>query len=100
MNEFKSWLEQSPHYAKLVYIYGDRIFIARDGVFDNLTIQLAYEAFQHQQNVNIGLIPMLIEQNNQLIKINYEQNAQINELLIQLSEDDPEPKTVHKNLDD
>jgi len=30
----------------------------------------------------------LIEQNNQLIQINNEQNAQINELLIQLTEDD------------
>ena len=30
----------------------------------------------------------LINQNNQLIQINNEQNAQINELLIQLTEDD------------
>ena len=30
----------------------------------------------------------LIEQNNQLIQINNEQNAQINELLIQVTEDD------------
>jgi hypothetical protein len=30
----------------------------------------------------------LIKQNNQLIQINNEQNAQINELLIQLTEDD------------
>lgn len=34
----------------------------------------------------------LIQQNNQLIQINNEQNAQINELLIQLTEDDNEPK--------
>ena len=34
----------------------------------------------------------LIKQNNQLIQINNEQNAQINELLIQLTEDDDEPK--------
>lgn len=34
----------------------------------------------------------LIKQNNQLIQINNEQNAQINELLIQLTEEDDEPK--------
>lgn len=34
----------------------------------------------------------LIQQNNQLIQINNEQNAQINELLIQLTEEDDEPK--------
>ncbi|MGD9698478.1 hypothetical protein [Acinetobacter sp.] len=39
-----------------------------------------------------GLLVKLIEQNNQLIQINNEQNAQINELLIQLTEDDDEPK--------
>ena len=38
------------------------------------------------------LLLKLIEQNNQLIQINNEQNAQINELLIQLTEDDDEPK--------
>lgn len=38
------------------------------------------------------LLLKLIEQNNQLIQINNEQNAQINELLIQLTEDDNEPK--------
>lgn len=35
-----------------------------------------------------GLLVKLIEQNNQLIQINNEQNAQINELLIQLTEED------------
>jgi len=34
----------------------------------------------------------LIQQNNQLIQINSEQNAQINELLIQLEGDEEEPK--------
>ena len=34
----------------------------------------------------------LIQQNNQLIQINNEQNAQINELLIQLGGDEEEPK--------
>ena len=39
-----------------------------------------------------SLLLKLIKQNNQLIQINNEQNAQINELLIQLTEDDNEPK--------
>ncbi len=34
----------------------------------------------------------LIQQNNQLIQINNEQNAQINELLIQLEGGEDEPK--------
>lgn len=42
--------------------------------------------------VSNDLLTKLIEQNNQLIQINNEQNAQINELLIQLTEDDDEPK--------
>lgn len=45
------------------------------------------------------LLVKLIEQNNQLIQINNEQNAQINELLIQLTEDDDgESKSAY--LDD
>jgi len=39
-----------------------------------------------------GLLVELIKQNNQLIQINNKQNAQINELLIQLTEEDDEPK--------
>lgn len=45
------------------------------------------------------LLVELIKQNNQLIQINNEQNAQINELLIQLTEEDDEPKRSG-NLDD
>ena len=42
----------------------------------------------------------LIQQNNQLIQINSEQNAQINELLIQLEGDgDDEPKSKSPYLD-
>ena len=38
----------------------------------------------------------LIKQNNQLIQINNEQNAQINELLIQLDdEDEDKPKSAY-----
>ena len=40
------------------------------------------------------LLVELIKQNNQLIQINNEQNAQINELLIQLTEDDDKPKRL------
>ena len=52
---------------------------------------------QSEQNsacrcVSNDLLVELIKQNNQLIQINNEQNAQINELLIQLTEDDDEPK--------
>ena len=42
--------------------------------------------------VSNDLLLKLLEQNNQLIQINNEQNAQINELLIQLTEDGDEPK--------
>ena len=41
-----------------------------------------------------NLLVELIKQNNQLIQINNEQNAQINELLIQLTEDDDKPKRL------
>ena len=41
-----------------------------------------------------SLLVELIKQNNQLIQINNEQNAQINELLIQLTEEDDEPKSL------
>lgn len=51
--------------------------------------------------VSNDLLIKLIEQNNQLInqvaqviQINSEQNAQINELLIQLTEDDDKPKRL------
>ena len=56
--------------------------------------------------VSNDLLLKLIEQNNQLInqvaqviQINNEQNAQINELLIQLEGDDDEPK-CSGHLDD
>ena len=42
----------------------------------------------------------LIQQNNQLIQINNEQNAQLNELLIQMDGDeDDEPKSKSPYLD-
>ena len=42
------------------------------------------------------LLLKLLEQNNQLIQINNEQNAQINELLIQLEGDeDEQPKSQY-----
>lgn len=45
------------------------------------------------------LLLKLIEQNNQLIQINNEQNAQINELLIQLEGGDEEDKPKSQYLD-
>lgn len=45
------------------------------------------------------LLVKLIEQNNQLIQINNEQNAQINELLIQLTEDDDDEHKSSAYLD-
>ena len=41
----------------------------------------------------------LIQQNNQLIQINNEQNAQINELLIQLEGDEEDEKPKSQYLD-
>ena len=46
--------------------------------------------------VSSDLLLKLIEQNNQLIQINNEQNAQINELLIQLEGgEDEKPKSQY-----
>lgn len=46
--------------------------------------------------VSNDLLLKLIEQNNQLIQINNEQNAQINELLIQLEGgEDEKPKSPY-----
>ncbi|WP_347473457.1 hypothetical protein ABEF86_16400 (plasmid) [Acinetobacter thermotolerans] len=46
--------------------------------------------------VSNDLLLKLIEQNNQLIQINNEQNAQINELLIQLEGgEDEKPKSQY-----
>ena len=47
--------------------------------------------------VSNDLLIKLIEQNNQLIQINNEQNAQINELLIQIEggEEDEQPKSQY-----
>ena len=42
-----------------------------------------------------SLLLKLIEQNNQLIQINNEQNAQINELLIQIESVDEKPKSQY-----
>lgn len=45
------------------------------------------------------LLIELIKQNNQLIQINNEQNAQINELLIKLEGSDEEDKPKSRYLD-
>ena len=50
--------------------------------------------------VSNDLLLKLIEQNNQLIQINNEQNAQINELLIQMDGDeDEQPKSQYLDGD-
>ncbi|WP_180031682.1 hypothetical protein [Acinetobacter sp. YH12245] len=49
--------------------------------------------------VSNDLLLKLIEQNNQLIQINNEQNAQINELLIQLEGGDEDEKPKSQYLD-
>ena len=49
--------------------------------------------------VSNDLLVELIKQNNQLIQINNEQNAQINELLIQLTEDDDDEHKSSGYLD-
>ena len=46
------------------------------------------------------LLLKLLEQNNQLIQINNEQNAQINELLIQLEGGEEDEKSKSRYLDE
>ena len=105
MNKFIEWVKQTDLYRELVFIYGERLFIVRDGVFAVSAIRLAYEAYQQQQPADDTAQALqaillqnskLIEQNNQL---NNEQNAQINELLIQLTEDEEPELALGRSLD-
>lgn len=108
MNKFIEWVKQTDLYKELEFIYGERLFIVRDGVFAVSAIRLAYEAYQQQQPADDTAQALqaillqnskLIEQNNQLIQINNEQNAQINELLIQLTEDEEPELALGRSLD-
>jgi len=45
MEHFINFVKQSPQYTNLVFIYGERLFIHRDGVFDVLAIELAWRAW-------------------------------------------------------
>ena len=51
-NDFQEWLKTTPEYQTLVFQHGERLFIQRDGEFENLTVRLAYRAWSKQQ-VNI-----------------------------------------------
>lgn len=52
MNDFQEWLRTTPEYQTLVFQHGERLFIQRDGEFENLTVRLAYRVWGKQQ-VNI-----------------------------------------------
>ena len=51
-NDFQEWLKTTPEYQTLVFQHGERLFIQRDGEFENLTVRLAYRVWGKQQ-VNI-----------------------------------------------
>ena len=51
-NDFQEWLQTTPEYQTLVFQHGERLFIQRDGEYENLTVRLAYRVWGKQQ-VNI-----------------------------------------------
>ena len=65
-------------------------------VSNDLLLKLLEQNNQLLKNQNklIEQTNLVFSQNTQVIQINNEQNAQINELLIQLTEDDNEPKRL------
>lgn len=61
------------------------------------------ESQKHSQSLLETLVAQnnkLIEQNSELIKINYEQSAQINALLDQLADEESSSSSGGKDLDD
>ena len=53
MNDFQEWLKTTPEYQTLVFQHGERLFIQRDGEFENLTVRLAYRVWgKHQVNID------------------------------------------------
>lgn len=48
MDEFINFVKQTPQYTNLVFIYGERLFIRRNGVFEVPAIELAWLAYQFQ----------------------------------------------------
>lgn len=48
-NDFQEWLKTTPEYQTLVFQHGERLFIQRDGEFENLTVRLAYRVWAEKQ---------------------------------------------------
>ena len=72
MNDFQEWLKTMPEYQTLVFQHGERLFIQRDGEFENLTVRLAYRVWGKQQ-VNIDQLNNMEQCYIQLKQINNEQ---------------------------
>ena len=79
-NDFQEWLKTTPEYQTLVFQHGERLFIQRDGEFENLTVRLAYRVWGKQQ-VNIDQLNnmeqcyiQLKQEHNELIAFNTAQD--------------------------
>ena len=75
-NDFQEWLKTTPEYQTLVFQHGERLFIQRNGEFENLTVRLAYRVWGKQQ-VNIDQLNnmeqcyiQLKQEHNELIAFN------------------------------
>ena len=75
-NDFQEWLKTTPEYQTLVFQHGERLFLQRDGEFENLTVRLAYRVWGKQQ-VNIDQLNnmeqcyiQLKQEHNELIAFN------------------------------
>ena len=75
-NVFQEWLKTTPEYQTLVFQHGERLFIQRDGEFENLNVRLAYRVWGKQQ-VNIDQLNnmeqcyiQLKQEHNELIAFN------------------------------
>ena len=75
-NDFQEWLKTTPEYQTLVFQHGERLFIQRDGEFENLAVRLAYRVWGKQQ-VNIDQLNnmeqcyiQLKQEHNELIAFN------------------------------
>lgn len=75
-NDFQEWIKTTPEYKTLVFQHGERLFIQRNGEFENLTVRLAYRVWGKQQ-VNIDQLNnmeqcyiQLKQEHNELIAFN------------------------------
>ena len=50
MNDFQEWLKTTPEYKTLIFQYGERLFIQRDGEFDCLPVRLAHRVWCEKQD--------------------------------------------------